>query len=84
MPAEEFKVRARTTSSVAGGCLRVAVENKGHVAVKQNQQSLKTGVIALLEVPTARVRAGHVLVCTSRTRLSAGTERMLIAFDKAI
>lgn len=57
--------------------------SKGRVAVKQILQSLKTGVTELVEVPAPRVRPGHVLVQTSRTLLSAGTERMLVAFGKA-
>ena len=57
--------------------------SNGHVAVKQILQSLKTGVTELVEVPAPRVRPGQVLVQTSRTLLSAGTERMLVAFGKA-
>lgn len=51
--------------------------------MKQVLQSLKTGVVEVADVPCPRVRPGHLLVRTSRSLISAGTERMLIDFGKA-
>lgn len=51
--------------------------------MKQILQSLKTGQTELAEVPAPRSRAGHLLIHTSKTLVSAGTERMLVEFGKA-
>ncbi|MDA8091372.1 MAG: bi-domain-containing oxidoreductase [Nitrospiraceae bacterium] len=51
--------------------------------MKQILQNLKTGVTELTEVPCPSVRSGHLLIRTSRTLVSAGTERMLVEFGKA-
>jgi predicted dehydrogenase/threonine dehydrogenase-like Zn-dependent dehydrogenase len=51
--------------------------------VKQVLQSLKTGVTELAEVPCPRPSPGCLLIRTSRTLVSAGTERMLVEFGKA-
>lgn len=51
--------------------------------MKQILQSLKTGVTEIVAVPVPRVRGGQVLVATSTTLVSAGTERMLVEFGKA-
>jgi predicted dehydrogenase/threonine dehydrogenase-like Zn-dependent dehydrogenase len=51
--------------------------------VKQILQSLKTGATEVAEVPCPATRRGHVLIRTSRTLVSAGTERMLVEFGKA-
>lgn len=45
-------------------------------------QSLKTGVIELVEAPTPLAKANHVLIETHNTLISAGTERMLLEFGK--
>ena len=45
-------------------------------------QSLKTGAIQIVESPTPSVPAGHVLIETRKTLISAGTERMLLEFGK--
>jgi hypothetical protein len=52
-------------------------------AVKQVLQSLRDGVTRVEEVPCPAVRSGHLLVRTTRTLISAGTERMLVASGKA-
>jgi predicted dehydrogenase/threonine dehydrogenase-like Zn-dependent dehydrogenase len=46
-------------------------------------QNLSSGRTELAEIPIPRVRAGHLLIKTSRTLISAGTERMLLEFGKA-
>lgn len=51
--------------------------------MKQILQSLKTGSTEVAEVPCPAVRHGQVLVRSSRTLVSAGTELMLMEFGKA-
>lgn len=51
--------------------------------VKQILQSLKTGETKITNVPAPRAGHGALLIQTSRTLVSAGTERMLVDFGKA-
>ena len=51
--------------------------------MKQILQHLKTGRIELAEVPCPSVSRGQILIRTSRSLISAGTERMLIEFGKS-
>ncbi len=51
--------------------------------MKQIVQSLKTGSIEVSEVPVPNVLSGSLLIKTSKTLVSTGTERMLIEFGKA-
>ena len=51
--------------------------------MKQILQSLRTGATEVAEVPAPSPRRGHVLIRTSRTLVSTGTERMLVDFGKA-
>jgi len=51
--------------------------------VKQVLQSLKTGDAEVADIPCPRVGAGQLLIRTSRTLVSSGTERMLVDFGKA-
>jgi predicted dehydrogenase/threonine dehydrogenase-like Zn-dependent dehydrogenase len=51
--------------------------------VKQILQSLKSGATEVADVPCPAVRSGQLLIRTSRTLVSAGTERMLVEFGKA-
>jgi predicted dehydrogenase/threonine dehydrogenase-like Zn-dependent dehydrogenase len=51
--------------------------------MKQIMQSLKTGATEVAEIPLPRVSRGSLLIQTSKTLISAGTERMLIEFGKA-
>jgi predicted dehydrogenase/threonine dehydrogenase-like Zn-dependent dehydrogenase len=51
--------------------------------LKQIIQSFKTGETVLEDVPAPKVRRGHVLIKTTRSLVSAGTERMLVEFGKA-
>lgn len=46
-------------------------------------QSLRTGATDVVDVPAPAVQQGQVLIRTSRTLLSAGTERMLVEFGRA-
>lgn len=51
--------------------------------MKQILQSLKTGITEVAEVPAPSVKRGQLLIQTSHTLVSAGTERMLVEFGKA-
>ena len=51
--------------------------------MKQILQNLRTGVTELAEVPCPRVGPGQLVIHTSRTLVSASTERMLVEFGKA-
>ena len=51
--------------------------------MKQILQNLKTGEIQLADVPCPNVKSGHLLIRTSSSLVSAGTERMLLEFGKA-
>ena len=51
--------------------------------MKQILQSFKTGVTELAELPSPQVKAGQVLIQTTRSLVSLGTERMLVEFGKA-
>ena len=53
------------------------------IALKQIIQSFKTGETILEEVPAPQIRRGYVLIKTSRTLVSLGTERMLVEFGRA-
>lgn len=50
--------------------------------MKQIVQSARSGKLSVKEVPDPHVRAGHVLVRTRSSLISAGTERMVIQFAK--
>ena len=51
--------------------------------MKQILQSLKSGATEVADVPAPGVSRGGLLIHTSRTLISAGTERMLVDFGKA-
>lgn len=51
--------------------------------MKQIIQDLKNGATILEEVPAPLVKTGCVLIKTTRTLVSLGTERMLVEFGKA-
>ncbi len=51
--------------------------------MKQIIQSFKSGETVLEEVPAPKVRKGHVLIKTTRSLVSIGTERMLVEFGRA-
>ena len=51
--------------------------------MKQILQSFKTGVTELAEIPSPKVKSGQVLIQTTRSLVSLGTERMLVEFGKA-
>lgn len=50
--------------------------------MKQLLQSLKDGSTTVADLPAPRCGSGHVLVQTSISLVSAGTERMLVEFGK--
>jgi predicted dehydrogenase/threonine dehydrogenase-like Zn-dependent dehydrogenase len=51
--------------------------------MKQILQSLKSGATEVAEVPAPSVGPGQLLIRTTRSLISAGTERMLVEFGKA-
>jgi predicted dehydrogenase/threonine dehydrogenase-like Zn-dependent dehydrogenase len=51
--------------------------------LKQVLQSLKSGTTEVADVPVPRTPQGTLLIKTSKTLISAGTERMLVDFGKA-
>ena len=51
--------------------------------MKQIIQDLKSGATVLEEVPVPQVKKGYVLIQTTRTLVSLGTEWMLVEFGKA-
>ena len=60
-------------------------KNRGqqHCTWKQILQNLKNGATEIMEVPTPAVGCGQVLIRSSRSLVSAGTERMMVDFGKA-
>ena len=51
--------------------------------MKQLLQNLRSGEIELAEVPCPLVRPGHLLIQTTRSLVSPGTERSLVEFAQA-
>ena len=51
--------------------------------MKQILQSFKTGETSLVEVPTPMVSPGKILIETTYSLVSLGTERMLVEFGKS-
>jgi threonine dehydrogenase-like Zn-dependent dehydrogenase/predicted dehydrogenase len=51
--------------------------------LKQVLQSLKTGRTSVMDVPCPSVKSGEILIGTTKTLISSGTERMLVEFGKA-
>jgi threonine dehydrogenase-like Zn-dependent dehydrogenase len=51
--------------------------------MRQILQDLKTGHTSITECPVPRAATGQVVIRTSSTLLSAGTERMLVDFSKS-
>lgn len=51
--------------------------------MKQILQNLSSGETELAEIPCPRVKAGHLLIRSTVSLVSAGTERMLVEFGKA-
>lgn len=51
--------------------------------MKQIVEDIRHGSVILEEVPVPQVKAGCLLIKTTRTLVSLGTERMLVAFGKA-
>jgi len=51
--------------------------------MKQVLENFKTGTTELVGVPEPGLKPGHVLIETSRSLVSAGTERMMVEFGHA-
>ena len=52
-------------------------------SMKQVLQSLSSGRTFLESVPVPSISPGEILIKTSRTLISAGTEKMLVDFGKS-
>ena len=61
----------------------IHVNRSREITLKQILQHLKTGKTSLEELPAPMVRPGHVLIRTTRTLVSLGTERSLVEFSRA-
>src|SRR5664280_2203555 len=51
--------------------------------MKQILQSFKTGLTELVEIPVPMVSRGKLLIQTTHSLVSIGTERMLVEFGKS-
>ncbi len=51
--------------------------------MRQIIQDLKNGATILEEVPAPMIKSGHILIQTTRSLVSLGTERMLVEFGKS-
>lgn len=51
--------------------------------MKQILQSFKTGKTELAELPSPTVKSGQILIQTTRSLVSLGTERMLVEFGRS-
>lgn len=51
--------------------------------MRQIVQQFDTGATTIVEAPSPKAAAGTLLIKTSRSLISAGTERMLVGFGKA-
>jgi predicted dehydrogenase/threonine dehydrogenase-like Zn-dependent dehydrogenase len=51
--------------------------------MKQILQNLRTGATEVADVPRPQARRGHLLIRTTTTLVSVGTERMLVSFGQA-
>ena len=62
---------------------QLLLESQSEASMKQLLQSLADGRIILEEIPVPSPASGAVLIRTSRSLISAGTERMLVDFGRA-
>jgi len=51
--------------------------------MKQVLQSLKSGKTEIVDVPIPALKKGHILIKSTKSLISVGTERMLVDFGKA-
>ena len=51
--------------------------------MKQTVENLRTGIVSTLDVPSPSNSEGHLVICTRKSLISAGTEKMLLEFGKA-
>ena len=51
--------------------------------MKQIFQDLSTGETKLIDIPRPKISHGDILISTSKSLISVGTERMLVNFGKA-
>lgn len=51
--------------------------------MKQILQSLKNGRTTISDIPMPQIKPGHLLIQTTKSLISPGTEKMLVAFGEA-
>lgn len=51
--------------------------------MRQILQNLKNGEVEIADIPVPTVKAGHLLIQSSKSLISVGTERMLLDFGRA-
>lgn len=51
--------------------------------MKQIVQNLKNGETLLMDIPTPKIKKGHLLIRSTKSLVSLGTEKMLVEFGKA-
>src|SRR5690606_21996990 len=56
---------------------------KTEETLKQILQSLKTGTTHIFDLPVPRVQSSHLLIRTTNSLISAGTERSLVEFGSS-
>lgn len=61
----------------------IGIDSIVEIYMKQILQNLENGDTVLEEVPCPRVKAGHLLIRTNTSLVSAGTEKMMVDFGKA-
>ncbi len=66
----------RATGPASGG------NSESRSVMKQIVQSARSGKLKITDVPTPQLRAGHLLVATRASLISAGTERMVVDFAR--
>ncbi len=85
MKAEAGVLRSHFRIQHSGGVRRVddPTYSYGQRFLKQVLQHLRTGQIEVADVPCPVVRAGHLLIHTSCSLISSGTERTLVEFSRS-
>ena len=63
--------------------MNCVIKLSGDIYMKQIIQSLKSGSTKIAEIPVPNVSNRSLLIKSSKTLISAGTERMLVEFGKA-
>jgi predicted dehydrogenase/threonine dehydrogenase-like Zn-dependent dehydrogenase len=78
---ERWLVGQLLAKSAARGCNERAGEHED--SMRQVLQDMSNGRTWLVEAPAPGVSAGNIIIRTTKSLISAGTERMLVDFGKA-